>query len=190
MLLPLVAVVTYNIKCGVRVPWSSVGISEKAASYQASWAKLEWLYGGNGSVVERAAFSRGLERVLVGYSTVELLAFKSMAYRPRLLVPSSASHVFWGYILTINVYLLYSIWQRLKSLLAVMCFHMVVCYVEQSVLLRRSPEFSSLIDFYSFLLGNMKYVKMCTCSQHSCPQIYIFFVISYFENMRGNLQLF
>lgn len=60
-------------------------------------------------MVERAAFSRGLERVFVGYSTVELLAFKSMAYRPRLLVPSSASHVFWGYILTVNVYLLYSI---------------------------------------------------------------------------------
>jgi len=43
-------------------------------------------------MVERAAFSESLERVLVGYRTVELFAFKAMAYSPRLLVPSSASH--------------------------------------------------------------------------------------------------
>lgn len=60
-------------------------------------------------MVERAAFSGTLERVLVGYSTVELFVLKSMAYRPRLLVPSSASHMFWGQVLTMNIYLLYSI---------------------------------------------------------------------------------
>lgn len=67
---------------------------------------FEWLHSENGSMMERTLFSGGLGRVLLGNSTVELFAFKSMAYRPRLVMQS---HIFGRQIWAINAYPLYNI---------------------------------------------------------------------------------
>lgn len=60
--------------------------------------------------------------------------------------------------------------------------------MEQSTLLRLSLKLNSLKGFCSFLSGNMKYIEMYTHWQHSLP--FFFFVINFFENTRGYLQLF
>lgn len=180
MLLPLAVVNVVSVYHGLQ--WGS--LRRQLHTKQAK-PNFKCLHSSNGSMVERTAFSGGLERVLVLYNTVELFAFKSMAY--RLLVRSSAIQMFWGQILIINVYLLYSVWQRVKSLLAVMWFVMwnkVCCW---------GDHWNSLIHFYSFLLGNMKYRKMYTHWLHSHPQIHIFLslvtlgiwgeICSYFNNL-------
>lgn len=62
------------------------------------------------------------------------------------------SLMFWGQLVPISISLLHNIQQRLKTLLAAMRFHLVVCYVEQNTLFVVVVEEITRTEFSNKLL--------------------------------------
>lgn len=121
-------------------PWSGAWGNQLQAEPSIGWLHKE--------LIERAAFGVGLRRFLVVIALLNSAKTRTCA--------QEHSCMFRGQLLTVNFYLLYFHWQRLKCFLAATWFNLVVCYVEQNTLLRRSLELSFLRHLYIFILCNTK----------------------------------
>lgn len=156
-------------------PWSGAWGNQLQAEPSIGWLHKE--------LIERAAFGVGLRRFLVVIALLNSAKTRTCA--------QEHSCMFRGQLLTVDFYLLYLHWQRLKCFLAATWFNLVVCYVEQNTLLRRSLELNSLRHLYIFILCNTKKWKKCKPAGNVRIHKHVFFVMTYFDkSKRGNLWLF